>query len=243
MTNVFDPSVFGPNQWLTLAGLVLTATIAAVSLRTFNSWKREKIEERKIELAFDALAIAYESRFIFGHISTAFTFAGEHQVMEKLPGESDDEWSRRGTYHAIFKRIEANKEFFDRVWKLQPRFMAAFGPGTEEIFLLLHQSRRDVEVAAGMLGQEDKMYREGNDKLQRSWKKAPRDLWPTGEFEPEKDVVSRRLEDFQKRMEKICKPIIDREYVRMQKNEERLSTAREAVRLMEESRKKRKSKT
>jgi hypothetical protein len=123
-----DPWAFGWTQLLTICGFVLTATIAGLSLRTFNRWRREKIEEKKIELAFDGLAIAYETKYIFGSIRAPMTFDAEYKDMPRRPEESDDQWSRRGTYYAIYKRIEAHRDFFDRVWKLQPRFMAAFGP-------------------------------------------------------------------------------------------------------------------
>jgi hypothetical protein len=158
--------------------------------------------------------------------------------MEKLPGESDDERSRRGTYYAIFKRIEGNKDFFDRVWKLQPRFMAAFGPETEDIFMLLHQSRRDIEVAAGTLGQDEKTYAEGDAQLRELRQQARRDVWSTGTFQPEKDIVSRRLEDFRGRMERICRPILDRQYARMQETEKLLEDTAAVSKLIEETRRK-----
>src|ERR1700738_2445850 len=56
-----------------------------------------------------------------------------------------------GHFYAILKRIEMNKEYFDRAWKLQVRCTAIFGPEVEETFLLLQKARREVEVSAGML--------------------------------------------------------------------------------------------
>jgi hypothetical protein len=235
-----DPWAFGWNQLLPIVGFALTAIIAGISLRTFNRWKREKIEEKKIEFAFDALAIAYETKYIFGNIRAPMMFEAEYKDMPRRPGESDDRWHLRGNYYGVHKRIEAHKDFFDRVWQLQPRFMAAYGPQTEEIFELLHQCRRDIQVSAIMLSQEDTTYRDPTPKVQELLNQARRDLWSTGNFEPEKDVVSRRLEDFRERMEKLCRPIIDREYVRNQKAENLLAVAEEAIKLVEESRKKRK---
>jgi hypothetical protein len=57
-----DPCAFGWTQLLTLAGLLLTISIALGTYRTFNRWKREKIEERRLDVALDALSIAYEAQ-------------------------------------------------------------------------------------------------------------------------------------------------------------------------------------
>ena len=61
------------------------------------------------------------------------------------------EWRRRGTYFAVLKRTNADRDYFERAWKLQARCSAIFGPGVEDTFLLLQKARRQVEVSAAML--------------------------------------------------------------------------------------------
>jgi hypothetical protein len=63
-----DPWAFGWTQLLTVIGMAITTTIALAGFRTFGRWRREKIEERRIELALEALSLAYESKAVFGHI-------------------------------------------------------------------------------------------------------------------------------------------------------------------------------
>ena len=63
-----DPWAFGLNQLLTIIGLLITVGIATVGFRSFGKWKREKLEERRIDIAFEALALAYEAGFIFDSI-------------------------------------------------------------------------------------------------------------------------------------------------------------------------------
>lgn len=225
-----DPWAFGWTQLLTMVGMAITVSIALGGFRTFNRWKREKIEEKKIEFAFDGLAVAYETNWVFGYIRAPMTFGTEYKDMSRRPDETDDDWQRRGTYYAISKRIESQREFFDRVWKLQPRFMAAFGSESEEAFNLLHQSRRDIEVSAGVLGENEKLYRDSDRKdLNELWEQMRRDLWSTGTFQPEKDVVSRRLEKFRLEMEKLCKPVIDREFARRLKSELEMGETRARI--------------
>jgi len=57
----------------------------------------------------------------------------------------------RASLFVVRRRIEQNKDFFDHVWELQPKFMAIFGRDTENIFLLVHKARRDIEVACEIL--------------------------------------------------------------------------------------------
>jgi hypothetical protein len=60
-----DPWAFGWTQVLTIIGFLMTLGIAVGGFRTFGRWKREKIEERRIEIALEALSIAYEAEGVF----------------------------------------------------------------------------------------------------------------------------------------------------------------------------------
>jgi len=60
-----DLWAFGSTQLLTVIGFLLTGAIAVVGFRTFEKWKREKLEEKRIEIAFEALALGYEAGFVF----------------------------------------------------------------------------------------------------------------------------------------------------------------------------------
>jgi hypothetical protein len=59
---VNDPWAFGWTQLLTIIGFCITVTIALGSFRTFNRWRREKIEEKRLDVALEALSIAYEAQ-------------------------------------------------------------------------------------------------------------------------------------------------------------------------------------
>src|SRR5262245_61953719 len=120
-----DPWIFGLNHLLTIIGFVITGGIAIAGFRSFAKWKREKIEEVRIDVALDALALAYEAGFIFDNIRSPMSYASEWSEMSGV----DDPDRRRaaGPFFAILKRIEHHKDYFERVWRIQPRFMAVFG--------------------------------------------------------------------------------------------------------------------
>jgi hypothetical protein len=210
---VADPWAFGWTQILTIAGLALTALIAFFGFRTFGRWKREKLEERRIDIAFDALSLAYETKFVFQHIRGVMAHGYEWADMPKREGETEDKRNRRGTYYATFKRIESNKNFFDKVWQIQPKCMTVFGRKIEDTFLKLHKARRSIEVAAQMLAEEvDDPIRNEDDETRKLYKQLRRDLWDHGDYQTEKDEVGRLLREFEQELEAATRPIIDREY-------------------------------
>jgi hypothetical protein len=45
------------SQQVYLAGLITTITIAVAGFRTFGKWRREELEERRIDVAIEALAL------------------------------------------------------------------------------------------------------------------------------------------------------------------------------------------
>lgn len=209
-----DPWAFGWTQTLTIIGFAITIAIAFSGFRTFNRWKREKLEERKIEIAFDALAIAYEVKFVFDSIRSPLSDRYEWEDMPSVAGESDSERVSRGPFYAILKRIERNKDFFERAWRLQPRFMAVFGPNTEEIFIKMHQARRYIEVSAMMLARRPDhgpaQWNEDRQRLREQWEA---DIWAGFDaVTPGIDRVNRLLVEFREGIEHLCRPVTRRRH-------------------------------
>jgi hypothetical protein len=208
---------FGWNQLLTIIGLLVTAAIAIGGFGTFGRWKREKIEERRIDIALEALSVAYESQGVFAAIRNPGAFAYEWEDMPRAERESDEEWRRRATYYVPLKRMNDQREFFIKVLKLQPRVMAVFGPEVEAIFGELNQARAHVQVAAQMLMRRD-FGDAPTDQNLRMRTRMEADIWlgigdvyPREEL-PEGDRVQRNLNAFKDGIVKLCRPIVDREF-------------------------------
>ena len=203
-----DPWAFGWTQLLTIIGFVITLGIALGGFRTFGRWKREKLEEKRIEIALDMLGMVYEAKYIFDNIRSPMSFDYEWRDMPEGVGNNEGDRRRRGPFFATLKRIEAHREFFERAWKLQPRCIAVFGPEAEEIFLLMHRSRREIEVSAEMLV----FHNLGNDR--DTIRQFERDVWDTAGHHIELDRVGARLNEFRTRAEALCRPVIHREFGR-----------------------------
>ena len=201
-----NPWAFGWTQVLTIIGLLITMGIAIGGFRTFGRWKREKLEERRIEIAFDLLSLAYETKYVFEYIRGPASFDYEYQDMPEVAGESLDQRRARQPFYAILRRIDRSKDFFERALKMLPRCMGMFGPGAENIFMLMHRARREIEVSAQMLA----WHRTGFSPDQRQ--QMERDIWDMGDVDKEHDRVGQKLSEFRARIEAMCQPIIAREF-------------------------------
>jgi len=203
---------------VTLVGFIVTALIAYFGFRNFERWKREQLEERRMEVAFEALELAYKTKHAFEHIRSPLIYDYEWEDMPQVPGDTDDKRRRRGSYYAIAKRLGANKEFFDAVWKAHAKCMAIFGPHAEEIFLELHKARRQIEIAYEMLLRHLNDAPMNPDPNADLWRQLRADLAAAdGALANEGDRVGRRLDAFRDGIEKLCRPVMDREFGKPQK--------------------------
>jgi hypothetical protein len=209
-----DPWAFGWTQVFTLIGLLIPIGIALFGFRTFERWHREKIEEKRIDTAIEALALVYESKFIFDNIRSPMSFDYEWKDMPEGFG-TEQERNARGPFYAILKRIAAHKDFFERAWKMQVRCTALFSPSVEETFLLMHRARREIEVSAEMLLRDLAPTHRTEENL-KTWDRFRADVWGAhGAFAEGGDLVGQKLTEFRTRMEALCRPIIDRQYGRV----------------------------
>jgi len=141
-----DPWAFGWTPLLTIVGFFVTIGIAYFGFRTFERWKREKIEEKRIDIAIEALELAYDCREVFEIIRNSGTFGFEYADMPRRDREDDGEWNRRGPFYAILKRTQAHADFFERLAKLRPRYMALFGvPAADSVDVRIKGFVEEIE--------------------------------------------------------------------------------------------------
>ena len=147
----FVPSV------VALIGIALTFGIAIAGFRSFGRWKREKIEERRIEVALDALAIAYEAGFRFESIRSPFFREDDDADIDAPSGDPSrfivHREEQRSPY-VVLKRMRESHDFFKKVFDIEPNFMAIFGAETEQIFSQLYDAQKIVEASAQALYEE-----------------------------------------------------------------------------------------
>jgi hypothetical protein len=194
---------------LSAIGLLITVIIAVAGFRTFGRFKKERIEEKRIDLAIEALAFAHKSKFIFDYIRAPLTLPAEWEDMPSGMG-SHSRREESGQYYAILKRISKTREFIDQAWDIQVRCTAIFGVDTEKTFLLLHEARRQIEVSAEMLMREPEPTIKSTDNVD-TWNRMRADLHSAyGRLTKDGDQVGKKLVDFVNGVEKLCRPVVDR---------------------------------
>jgi hypothetical protein len=204
-----DPWAFGWTQLLTLIGFIITIGIAVGGFRTFGRWKRERIEERRIDIAFDVLSIARESKFVFGRIRDPHGFEGEWRNMPVKEGESDTDRSMRGGPYATLVRINANRDYFERMSRLQPKAIAAFGSTAEAAFERFNKAFGLVQEAATFLAWQPVRPERPSEEDFNIRMMLRSDLWAG--FGKE-DRVEKELNTFRSEVEKFFRPVIERNF-------------------------------
>jgi hypothetical protein len=196
---------------ITTVGLIVTAILAIAGLRTFGRWRREKVEEKKIEIAIDALAIGYEARLVFGRIRSRLVRNYEY---DDLPPESTPERrNQKGGPYVVLKRINSESEFFERAMKAEPKFVALFGTEGENIFELLFSILRNVQVTAEALIDEYRIEPEPTDQETRERRREWRATIFASPGKPAADdEVGKQLQEFRSRIEVLCRPIVEKEF-------------------------------
>ncbi|MGX1110559.1 MULTISPECIES: hypothetical protein [Bradyrhizobium] len=208
-----DPWAFGWSHVLTIVGFFVTISIAIFGFRTFHRWKRERIEEKRIDIAIEALALAYDCQEIFEVIRNAGTLGHEYADMPRREHEDESQWHQRGPFYAVLKRMQAQADFFERLAKLRPRYMALFGVPAADSFKLIREARAFIVVSAQHL-----CYRPFvGPNAQELRTQMECDVWD-GLAEvyladyPDVNRVDVRIRQFIEDTERRCRPIIDRTY-------------------------------
>jgi hypothetical protein len=193
-----------------LIGVIVTGCFAFTGLRTFDRWKREKLEEKRIDVAIDALAIGFEASVVFDEIRSRFL-----RVYESADLTIDGASKQQRSLYAVLKRVEAKQPFFDKALSLEPKFVAVFGRDKDGIFELLFSARRQVIVTAETLIED---YRIGLPELpENAETRAQRVKWrkqifaSPGTVDPE-DEVGKLLQRFRDEIGKLCRPIVNRSF-------------------------------
>ena len=201
---------FGWAPLLTIVSFFVTIGIAYFGFRTFERWKREKIEEKRIDIAIEALELAYDCQEVFEVIRNPGTLGSEYADMPRRDREDDGEWNQRGPFYATLKRVQAHADFFERLAKLRPRYMALFGVPAADSFKMIREACAYMLVSAQNLCHRPIARPDAQNRRTR----MECDVWDgmadvyRADY-PGVDRVDVRIRGFVEETELRCRPIID----------------------------------
>lgn len=150
---VEEPKFIGHLRMTLAEGLGLFATLTTICLAFYglDSWRREHLGRRQIELAEDALALFYEAADALKHIRHPASFEYETKDITRKDQENDAEFSARKNASIVFVRTAEYSELFNRLHAMRYRFMAQIGRDKAQPFEDIRRIVLDVENAAASL--------------------------------------------------------------------------------------------
>jgi len=128
---------------------VISACWAIIS--GVGAWKREFIGKRQIELAEQVLAKFFEVKDAITYIRNPFSSSKEGKTRQKRDVETAAEAELLDRGYIVVERYSEKESIFADFNTLKYKFMASFGPETEQIFIDTNMALNSIFVSARML--------------------------------------------------------------------------------------------
>lgn len=178
-----------------------------------GAWKREFIGKRKIELAEEVLATFFEIKDVIATIRNPFSSNSESKSREKGEHETKEESELLDRGYIVFERYEAHKEAFVKFNTLKYRFMASFGPETEDIFTDCNKILNSIFISARQLAKHY-WQRQGlalmkDDEFQKHLDGMHKHEGVFWDSMDEEDVIRKQLESVQVKLDAVTKPCFE----------------------------------
>lgn len=179
----------------TLAGAAAVAYAAWVGGNTFDSWKRQKVEERRMDAAERIMTLAYRLKYDFQSVCSPWMSGGEIDKAKADLTSAKADWAdsltedrqrRMTTAQAYFNRLSHYSDDWQEIWSLKPIALAFFGREVEET---LHEFwKHYIEISTSA---EAYIEPSGDDEFEKKLRKT---LFGHGELPKEIDKSVNKLE-------------------------------------------------
>lgn len=189
----------------TIAQAVSIATACWAIIAGIGAWKREFIGKRQIELAEQVLAKFFEVKDAIAFIRNPFSSSDEGRSRERRAGESAEESELLDRGYIVVERYTKKESIFADFNTFKYKFMASFGPHTEQIFVDTNKTLNSIFISARMLAthywQRQGRVSMENDEFQKHLDEMHRHegiFWDIGSDD---DEIRLQLKAIQKRLE------------------------------------------
>jgi len=122
-----------------------------VAIYGIDSWRREHVGKRQMELAEEALALFYEAEDAINHIRHPMSFSTETEHIERGEQETESQFQARKNASVVFHRYNEHQELFNKIHAMRYRFMAQIGKAEAEPFDELRKILNEIILSARML--------------------------------------------------------------------------------------------
>lgn len=178
-----------------------------------GAWKREFIGKRKIELAEATLSTYFEIKDAIAFLRSPFANSTEGNTRKRSPHETEPEQQLLDRGYIIFERYEKKKEIFIQFKTLKYKFMAVFGPETEDIFTSTNQIINSIFTSANMLSthywQRQGRVQMEADEFQKHLNEMQHHEGIFWDLNNENDEIRKKLTTIQQNLETVTKPCFE----------------------------------
>ena len=199
-----------------IAGIAQAVAIIAACwaiIAGVGAWKREYLGKRRIDLAEQVLAKFFEVKDAVAFIRNPWSASNEGETRDRSPGETKEEAALLDRGYIVVERYQQKESVFAEFNVLKYRCMAAFGSGTEPIFVETSKVVDSIFVSARMLGHHY-WPRQGRvpmepDEVQKHLDEMHRHegvFWDTG---ADDDEIRAKLHEIQVQLEKLTAPFFE----------------------------------
>lgn len=182
-----------------------------VAIYGINSWRREHVGKRQVELAEDALALFYSAADAIKHMRNPGGFLSETDDIKKNADETDSDYRARKNASVVFCRYTEHQDIFNKLHAMRYRFMAQIGKQKAKPFDDLRKIVNKIIASARMLAylwsKQSKDFQTVED-----WKSCLQQVkeheavfWEDLE---EEDQINSKLDAVLSEIEATCKSVI-----------------------------------
>lgn len=181
-------------RWGTLLGVAAVIYAAWRASNTFDAFRRQKQEERRMEAAHNILTFAYKfqqrlSAARSPGISRYEMTSATNQLKDSYEGyrdKSEREQRQLAVAQVILARLGAEREIWEETWEHIPTARALFGEQAEKLLRELWAAFVNVQVSAEAFGEDSLSDPEFTKSLRR-------DLYGHGESNPVTQQVAKAV--------------------------------------------------
>ena len=191
---------------LTLISILVGICVAIYGIDT---WRREHVGKRQLELAEDTLALFYEAADAIRHMRHVASFGHEMEDVEQQDGESDSQFQARQNASVVFHRYNQHQALFSKLHASRYRFMAQIGMEEARPFDELRAITSQITLAANVLARLwPRDYFRTEEQKRKHWDKIEKHEAVFWEGSAEDDPINPRLDKAIKDMDATCKSVV-----------------------------------
>jgi hypothetical protein len=186
-----------------IAQLIVIVFVAIPAFLGLNTWRVQLVGRKKVELAEEALTLAYELQEVIEYARCPLTYVGEGENRERRDQEDESVQHRNDVLYSRVARLSEYAEEFARLRTVGLRFRAYFGEQAQDAITTFAKTRMEIFNAVSMLMTEDP-----EDKYELDLRKELKGVVWSHHSEKLPNEIKERINDAVVEIEGVCRPVL-----------------------------------